>query len=226
MPAAWLADFDGADADDLDRLSVDLSLYNVLKAAGFAGRGWKQFEDALTRYGLAVLKAWIGTGSIFARCMQLGLPTARRATLGQGDVIDLATITLAEAISAFQTRILPEGRWDPDLGASLKTFFVGQCLLKFPREYSKWLKDNQPLGVVPHLPEVSDGRPGADPAGSVEARDLVLQFASTGKRDHNVARVLALETAGFSQQEISAELGMSVSAIESLLYRHRRRVGA
>ena len=226
VPAAWLAEFEGAEADDLDRLAVDLSLYNVLLAAGFAGPSWTLFTDALARYGVAVLKAWIGTGSIFARCMKLGLPAGRRITLAQREVVDLATITVAVAIGVFQTRVLPQRRWDPDRGASLKTFFIGQCLLSFPREYGKWLKDNHELGVVASVPEFADRGPGTDPVDLVEARSLVLRFASSGVRQHKVARVLALETAGFSQQEISTELGMTVGAIESLLFRHRRSLGA
>jgi hypothetical protein len=32
-------------------------------------------------------------------------------------------------------------RWDPKKGASIKTFFIGQCLIRFVNVYNRW-RDN------------------------------------------------------------------------------------
>jgi hypothetical protein len=226
LPKTWLVDFEGVVADEVDRLAADDRLYQTLAATAFTGPGWDRFSDALARYGLQVLRAWIGTAKIFALCRDRGYPTERRIRLDEETVADLATGTVAAAIAAFRDSVLPKGRWDPTRGASLRTFFIGQCLMRFPREYGRWLKDNPPMQLVPELGDAAATDPDADPAHVAEVRALLSEVVAASPRAKALAKILALQTAGFSQDEIASRLTLSVGSVESALYRHRKRVGA
>jgi len=226
LPPAWLTDFEGVVADQIDRLAADERLCNVLAAADFAGPGWVRFSDALARYGLQVLRAWIATGTIFARCREKGYPTQRRARILEPDVVDLANMTVAEAIAAFRDSVLPKGQWDPRRGASLRTYFIGQCLMRFPRVYARWLRENPPIQLVPDVSDEAAAGPDSDPAHVAEVRTLLEEAIGADPGRKMLIRVLALSTAGYTQNEIATRLQMSVGAVESLLYRHRRKVGA
>ncbi len=43
------------------------------------------------------------------------------------------------ALAPFRDEVLLPGLWDPAKGASLTTYFVGQCILRFPNVYRSWL---------------------------------------------------------------------------------------
>lgn len=226
LPQAWLVDFDGVVSDQVDRLAADNRLYRTLAAAGFRGPGWDRFSDALARYGLQVLRAWIGTGAIFVRCRQRGYRTERRIQLQEDEVIELASMTVAQAIATFRHSVLPKGRWDPEKGASLRTFFIGQCLMKFPRVYATWIRDNPRFELVPEFVDQSVADPSSDPAHLVEIRSLLADAIGSNSQERTLVKVLALLTTGHTQYEIAAQLDMTVGAVESLLFRHRRKVGA
>ena len=135
-------------------------------------------------------------------------------------------MTVAQAIATFRDSVLPNGRWDPEKGASLRTFFIGQCLMQFPRVYSRWIRDNPPFEVVPELVDRPATDSSSDPAHLVEVRSLLADAIGSGPRERTLAKVLALLTAGHTQYEIASQLDMTVGAVESLLFRHRRKVGA
>jgi DNA-directed RNA polymerase specialized sigma24 family protein len=226
LPTSWLVDFEGGpSAKAVDRLVEDSRLYHVLAAQGFEGPGWERFKDALARYGLQVLLSWLHSGVIFKRCRERGLPTQRQVRLNWEDVRELASITVADAIDSFREKVLRTGSWDPDRGASLKTFFIGQCLLRFPRVYQKWLRDEQAwlLTDEPESHGVVDSSLG--PEALAETR-LLLAGALAEPSSLKLARVLFLMDTGYGQAEIARRLGTTVGSIESLLYRHRRKEGA
>jgi len=226
LPSSWLVDFEGgSSAEAIDRLIEDSRLYHALAAQDFEGPNWNRFKDALARYGLQVIGSWIRTGLIFKRCRERGLPTERPVRLQAGERSELAAITVAEAIAAFRDRVLRNGNWDPDRGASLRTYFIGQCLLRFPRVYKNWLRAEKgmDLASLPEDDQITDQGPG--PEALAETR-LLLASAVAVPAMMKVARVLLLVESGYRQDEIARRLDMSISSIESLLYRHRRKEGA
>jgi hypothetical protein len=226
LPTAWLADYEGVVADRVDRLLADRQLLEALAASRFAGPGWDQFSDALARYGIQVIRAWIATGKIFAYCRERGYRTERQTRLHQDAIEAVAATTVAVAIAAFRDSVLPRGLWDPSRGASLRTYFIGQCLMRFPREYERWLKDNKPLELASDLTDVRDRSSIANPAGVAEAHALLDALVMSGAVNEKLLSVLALIELGFSQAEAADRLGTSISAIESILYRHRQKAGA
>jgi DNA-binding NarL/FixJ family response regulator len=98
--------------------------------------------------------------------------------------------------------------------------------MQFPRVYARWIRDNPPFELIPELLELPATNPDSDPAHLVEVRTLLTDAIGSDQRERTLARVLALLTSGHTQYEIATQLHMTVGAVESLLYRHRRKVGA
>jgi hypothetical protein len=87
--------------------------------------------------------AWLRQGAIIGKCRErgAGLPEPPLGALSRPDVAgELAAETVAKALNTFRNTVLIPGRWNPARGASLKTFFIGQCLIRFPNIYRAWLK--------------------------------------------------------------------------------------
>jgi DNA-directed RNA polymerase specialized sigma24 family protein len=226
LPASWLVDFEGTkSADEVDRLVEDQRLFQVLSSQNFGGPGWERFQDALARYGLQVLLSWIHKGLIFKRCRERGIPTKKPVLIDAAEVEQLAFSTVAEAIHAFRERVLRRHQWKAEGGASLRTYFIGQCLFQFPRVYARWLREEQEWAALERPKQFAELDKAPGPAEQAETRILLTAaFAAEGTR--KLARVLHLIDAGYGQEEVAEQLGITVGAIESLLYRHRRREGA
>ncbi len=82
---------------------------------------------------------------------------------------DLAIDTVVAALSAFRDEVLnlKENRWNPAKGASLKTFFIGQCKWQFPNVCQKWRRLHQQPALAPSclaLLRVTRRLPGRAPA--------------------------------------------------------------
>ncbi len=146
MPQAWL-DPHVVDATRLDRLLADRDLVQRLHAADYTGRDWDYVAAELIKYGYAVLIAWMRNGVIRRRLADKninGLPTPPPWEWHDETWNDLAGATLVIAVEKFRDTVLATGHWKPDGGASLKTFFIGQCLFRFPNPYRSWHPPSPP----------------------------------------------------------------------------------
>jgi DNA-directed RNA polymerase specialized sigma24 family protein len=136
-----------AASERLARLEADRDLIETLRSEGFTGRNFVYFQTVLAQYGVAVIRAWIRDGKVLGKYAEKGFgglpPEPRPGALtddlstGQG----IADETVARALNAFRDKVLVPGRWDPKRGASLRTFFVGQCLMQFGNVYRSWHTD-------------------------------------------------------------------------------------
>lgn len=241
VPTSWLADFTGTREDqDLDetvralrrreRLAEDADLVDWLRRSGFTGNDYDLFATELARYGYAVTVAWIRKGAIFGKCRErgAGLPEPPPGALNRPDVAEeLANETVATALRSFRNTVLIPGRWNPARGASLKTFFIGQCLFRFPNIYRAWLRTevhHQEL-LVDEL-TVFD-RPGlgsgpVDPAQFVALRqevDVLLADAPPRTRT-----MMALIWAGYTQADVAALLDLTENAVQKALSYYRTRL--
>jgi DNA-directed RNA polymerase specialized sigma24 family protein len=225
-----------AQAQRLQRLAADQELLATLQAQGLQGRDWDRFVEVLARYGLDVMRAWLGSGEIFAKCQRRGWGSLHAPGDGRpwgvDDAEELALETVAIAIGKFRDTVLATNRWTPEGGATLKTFFVGQCLIRFANIYRRWLVETRP-GLGPDGPasapiEVLDtlARPRAsaehgDPAPVVLAKLEVAQ--EMGRLDPRTRGVLWGVASDYRYVEIAAMLGMDRKAVDNLLARHRSR---
>jgi hypothetical protein len=120
-------------AERLDRLAADFDLVTTLGLAGFEGDDWDYFEQELARYGIAVMGGWLRTGLIFSRYAARGfggLPEITRA-FEPDEIEELTYETVSKALFHFRRDVLMKHAWDYRRGATLRTFFVGQCLGRF-----------------------------------------------------------------------------------------------
>ncbi|RKT69533.1 DNA-directed RNA polymerase specialized sigma24 family protein [Saccharothrix variisporea] len=227
MPIDWLADH-RSDGERLDRLLGDRSLVARLRSSGFSGVEWDRFAEELARYGLAVLNAWMYNGLIFERVKTRAhgaLPPLPDGGWSAEDRVDIAHDTVIAALGNFRDNVLVRGRWDPTRGASLKTFFIGQCLWCFSNPYRIWRK-----GVVSRLAHLRDLPDDADqwiartrgPEGTSLVRDDVRQ-ALAGLPDDRTRSVVLLTAMDFTQAEIARKLSMTPKAVEMVVRRHRLR---
>jgi DNA-directed RNA polymerase specialized sigma24 family protein len=228
VPQSWVADHDRTqETERLNRLLADAALISRLQWQSFQGPEWNVFATELARYGVAVLRGWLRKGTIFEKMRAGGLgglPPVPPDALDDDAINDLAADTVVIALNKFRT-VLMEHRWDHTRGATLKTFFIGQCLWRFSNVYRSWvareLEYRRHHLAVPH--ELLDR-----PYDHVEAVALVQMDAATSLRadvaDDRTRRVLLLTSLGCKQREIAKELGLTEKAVETILYRHRKRI--
>ncbi|MFC1407490.1 MULTISPECIES: hypothetical protein [Streptacidiphilus] len=213
----------------LDRRTADLGMVRLLAAEGFAGRRYEVFETELVRYAVAVLRAWMYSGSIFRLLAIRGFGLAPddvelEALHRDSDLREeLAMITVAEALPRFRQRALVEGGWTFEGGASITTYFMGACVYAFPNEFRRWRADNrrQERAVARQRNLPVEVHPSVE--STVLGAEHVKDHLAAAKDDRTRA-VVILTTEGYSQEEITELLDeVSARAIEGIVYRWRQR---
>lgn len=211
------------------RLLADIELLNDARAEGFKGPRFAELARALVEYGYQVLGAWIRTGVIFQKVGEKGasryLAGHERRVPKALDAAELTNDVVAEGLVAFIDEVLRPGQWDHTKGAALTTYFVGQCVLRFPKIYIEWLRATKrfescrSLDAIARL-ELPSSRPYDDPEYVALIRGRLAEGrASTSE---TLRAILLLREEGYSHPEIAEVLGISVGAIESRLHRHNQ----
>ena len=215
----------------MSRLQADAALLGKLAAESFEGPGWDQFVDVLIEYGCAVLTAWTATGVAHGhvvRHAQIRLE-APPVPITQEDAEDLASETVADALVRFRNRVLRAGQWDHRRGASLATYWVGFCILRFPDVYRRWLTAQRrwhlALRNVDGDRSYGFGATSAEPAHQLVLNEEVAEALISVSVDAT-RQILTLKSQGYSHEEISELLGCTVKSIESRLARHWRSTRA
>jgi DNA-directed RNA polymerase specialized sigma24 family protein len=204
------------------RLRADRDLRDMLAAQGFSGAAYAVFEEELAGYGYRVMMDWLRTGYIFSLCRNTGIMLLSRPIPGH-EIEDLAQETVAEALGAFK-RKLRDGRWRPDRGASLKTYFTRALCLQFANSWRKRLRAGCAAAASSLETLCSDtqsAEPG--PAEIFLQRDAIRRgLAGIESEMTRVALVLAAY--GYQHEEIAEILGPGVTprAVEGYLRRHRQ----
>ncbi|MEU5524776.1 sigma factor-like helix-turn-helix DNA-binding protein [Streptomyces sp. NPDC047860] len=214
----------------------------ALRAKNFTGPGYELLADELFRYAYVPLTAKLGSGEIAALAGDSATPLAlspeefQTLRSSQADRDELAVRTIAAALHTFRRRALKERRWRPEenLGhggrpASLETYFFGQCLLVFPREMRRWRAEREDRfartanRLSPHYVRHRLGyETGSAPDGEVGALcDGVMMLLESAPARERAVVTLTLD--GQSAGEIADLLQMTVPAVESVLYRFRRK---
>lgn len=238
MPDVLRGMSSAADAEDarrleesLQRRAADQELRDELARDDFSGRLYRRFEEELSRYGIAVLRAWMHSGYVFRLVASRGFALYPSETeLGQlhreHEARDeLAGMTVAVALPRFREQALIRGGWTYEGGASLPTYFMGACLYVFPNEFrrrrvqeEKWRRQDQrePGAMMP------GEDPSSDPAVQVTGNLHVAERIAAA--DERARAIVALTIDGYSQEEIAELTGKrSARAVEGVLYRWRTR---
>jgi DNA-directed RNA polymerase specialized sigma24 family protein len=209
----------------------DKHLLGLLEQDGFSGKNWEKFTTDLAEYGYQVLSYWIDAGQIITRCQKLGLRGVPILPwrLSRSDAkAELVGETVALALVKFR-ELLRDGRWSSEKGASLTSYFTGQCLIQFASAYRRWLHESRPppwsivsLAALDQGTLLESHDPSADPADHVVAKDKLERWLHSSS-DDDMRRMLLLKVAGYSHAEIGEVLGATAKGVETRLYRARRR---
>lgn len=220
-------------SSNLERRQREAEFLQLLADRGFRGTMWDTFADELAAYGMPVLMAWTRTHQIAKLCAEKGRPIpALPSDWTSEDRADLAAITVAKAIIVFRDGVLAAGRWDPERGATLKTFFMGAVIQQFPNFYNGWCRERRrllaapgplPLEEMPSALQTAADRPGVDPARTATDRRYLLQVLTDMPEDLRIASVLLLE--GVSVKDAAAAVGKSGDALSEQLRRYRNGRG-
>ena len=218
-------------ARSLARVQGDADLYNRLASAGSKGRDWEKFANALVEYGLAVLKAWISTAVITRHVWErtgIRLPEPP-VQLTSEDAEDLSASTVADALNRFRDQVLRAGRWIPNGGASLSTYWIGYCILRYPDTYRPWINEQKRWhlalqGVQGDL-VVGMAPENSDPARQLEV-EAEVEEALSSVQVEATQQILQLKAQGYSHIEIAELLDCTTKSIESRLARHWRSARA
>jgi hypothetical protein len=220
-----------ARVENAKRLLADHALVAELAAAGFAGPVFEVAETEFAAYGIAVMMAWMRTGLVFRKCKDMGRPVRdHRLQWSRDDRLEIAIETTARALRYFVDQVLRAGTWDPHRGATLRTFFVGSCLLQFANVFELWATEQR------HWAQVNDGEPipddavggtdlqWADPTGDAVVRRRMVQGHLNRISDAKTRRAAWLVLGyGASHAEAGEAVGLSAPAVEGRLYRLLRR---
>ena len=200
-------------AQHLARLEGDKELVFQLMLRGYTGSAWRTFSSALVQYGLQVMRVWIANGRIFDQCKRKGrgIPGGLPPK-GEDEILSLAGMVVTVALNAFRDEVLVPGRWDPSRGASLRTFFIGQCVLRFPNEYRRWKPSFETAPI-----EGSGDRLTQKAATVFDG--VALRLALTSMPPDAVGRMLAMVEMGYSHEEIAKTIGVTKRSVDSKLYR-------
>jgi DNA-directed RNA polymerase specialized sigma24 family protein len=227
-----------SDADDeelpaderLDRMLGDQDLLLQLQLSSYAPEYWAPASAEFARYGHDVLVGWLLKNKMFTQVYQ---KTKRRPRppdepFDDDAVQSLATDTVIAALDAFLELVLKQNKWQASGGASLKTFFIGQCCFQFTNVYRKWWRAERRRFA---------GRDAADwllteklNEGIPEPDEQMISdeevAAAMGLLSTEVAQnAFAMNAAGFTHAEVAATLGLADDkAVENLLNYQRRRI--
>jgi DNA-directed RNA polymerase specialized sigma24 family protein len=230
VPGDWLAEYEDTAAvrrldEAAERLAADQDLVTSLGLQGYKGKDYTVFETELAKYGIAVIGGWIRRGLIFAKCKERGLgglPQPIGDALRDHDTVDeLTGETVAKALVHFRTDVLLRGRWVSNRGATLRTFFVGQCLFRFANVYRAWHAKEQPLDPEDAF-ELDDRQQDGPEDRVIDLREVERGLAHV--KDARLKTALVLMAAGHTQADAALRLGVTEKTVERMVANHRARM--
>jgi DNA-directed RNA polymerase specialized sigma24 family protein len=208
--------------------AADRDLLAALAEEDFQGPGWDRFAHGLASYGINVIRGWIMTGRIFAelraRGIRHGAGTSWHGQMTSADATDIAVETVARAIVSFRDKMLVNGRWSPEGGASITTLFITQCLFQFPNAHRYWKKERGPARELPDDLAVSQ-QPhlgGGDPEQMLIGREQQIELINNLPSDL-IRAAVQLMSEGHSVREAAEHLGVKPKKIDNALTRYRQK---
>lgn len=211
-----------------DALRAEQELLERLCAADFEGMEARRLEAELWRYGWNSLRKWMKDGTIAERCKKKGVrlkcfdqevaELQRSAQLRE----DLAAAAVADAVMYFMSHSLERGYWKPHKGASMRTYFINDCLYRFRDAFNAWARPRRRQMEV-----LAEGLLAGDlePARAGFEERVVLREAVKRILLHSPAEAAAIVAVLYrgpcTQKEIGDELNLSVRSVEGYLRRMR-----
>lgn len=207
-----------------ERLRYDSQTVLELQLSGWSAEAWAPVAEALAEYGFGVMVGWLFTGKVFAEVTKVGQPVTPcpSSWLDDEQVTSLADETVTNAIIKFQ-QVLMASKWEAGKGASLATYFVGQCKFQFSNVYRSWFvmeerRRREPVAYG--LESVAEKDTAAQAVGIGDAAGILERMPPL------VAEVFRLKyLEGFSYREIAEMVDgvKDAKAAENLVTREKAR---
>ncbi|MGO4417337.1 hypothetical protein AB4Z54_00805 [Streptomyces sp. MCAF7] len=218
---------------DPAQMAADRELYALLEREGFEGWRTERFKEELWLYGWRSLRRWMRDGSIVKRCAEKGIKFYARPEENQlltrlAELrSELAVESVEAAVARFVEKTLPAGKWDPDKGATLRTFFIGCCLYAFRDEFKIWARRRRAHLIAVYRAILTYDRVSPETAAEDVAvqRDTLRRILEDATVEARAICALILER-GANHKEIGDQLGMTSRAVEGQMRRLRRRAQA
>lgn len=222
----WLQSEGLSPKERLDRLAGDADLYRTIKASNFVGEDWEFVAAEMARYGMGVFEAWMASGVITERCLEKkvkGVPALPEAVRRDRHLCeDIVAETVGSALVRFRDEVLKKDIWDPAKGASLRTFFIRQCMWRYGDAYRRI--------TFARAHEVrTDDAELLDTTSVTHVEDDVIRMATAdlllnGATNERAARAFAMHVSGYDNKAIATDIGASVDSVKSLLKRERQHL--
>ncbi|GAA4730060.1 AsnC family protein [Phytohabitans rumicis] len=207
------------DLDDRARQAAarlaDGQLRDELAAAGFTGPKQELFELEAAEYGIGVFMKWLRTGEVYkhaAAKRRVVEPPRRELTVDERR--GLTNLIIGYGLAYFRKQALVGGRWRPDGGASLKTFFVGACLLQFKAAFEYWRGDT--TGAESAADAVEEVATFCGQTHGDAADQALLHQRTWGVvekiRDETTKKILVCVAAGMPYKDIAEAVGGGLTA--------------
>lgn len=229
VPEAWLVVAGHADlAENVDRLLGDADLVTDMALANYEGPLWEHFSNEIAKYSYAVVGSWVARKLIFERCKSKGLgglPAIDRDFTAD-EVQGLTDETVVKALFHFRRDVLIKRKWDPRKGATLRTYFIGQCLIRFPKIYRSWLRtENRELyESTDDVAELDFHAGGVDIVERKVIAGIVASAAMSSVKDPRVRKAMHMIAEGHPQADVARVLGITEKAVERMLANERARL--
>ncbi|SOC50983.1 DNA-directed RNA polymerase specialized sigma subunit, sigma24 family [Blastococcus aggregatus] len=203
-----------------------------LQLSNYAPAVWNLIAEEFARYGLAVISSWIRRGLIFGyvtKATGFGFPNMDSDRVRDPETVhDLASMTVVNALGAFLEVALKKNNWSPSKGASLKTYFIGQCKIQFANVYKEWWRAEGRRPRSESLDQLVERNVLAPVHDNVEAsfnRDAELSEALTMVESAEAQSALVYQAEGYTYAEIATFIGAAnPKVVENLIFRWKRRV--
>jgi hypothetical protein len=208
------------------RMMTTPELLDESVEASYTGPTWEELQRRLVSRAFGDLELSIRSGAIYGRCARARVSIPRRDQFQVPPYSsDIAAEAIEECLRRFRSRVLPEGEWNPGHGVSLEDFFTLCCLPDVANRWRFYLRQFPESSVpVDIVEEAGILTPlfgtSSDPTIMIELKDLVAQaIAPMPDVDR---KVFALLADGWSPEEISHLLKISVDATYARMSRRRR----
>jgi hypothetical protein len=201
---------------------ADQRLVERLAKNNFAGPEYDLVAERLVTTGYRYCLSWLKNGKMHKKCVEAGRPVGEFPEgVELQHLKDLATDTAVEGAVLFRRVALVGGRWRPDGGASLVTYYVGACIQVYPTIYRRWYRAYRRDSLTaPH-----DVMPEPDRAENTDF--VALKILLEQELDEPTWVALKMKAEGASYAEIAKVLGRSSEkSVEGLLRRGRQRAAS
>ncbi|WP_079171243.1 MULTISPECIES: sigma-70 family RNA polymerase sigma factor [unclassified Streptomyces] len=221
------------------RREADAALVAYLRRKGFTGPQYRAFIAELMDYGWRTLSGWSASGHIFERTARMGRPVPEPLLPTAWDYEDrtqVVTDTIVKGTALFREHGLVRGKWSPDGGAGLTTYFVGAGILAFRPVYIRWSRAHR-LGqaelehrsadtddVLYAQRDIPDQR-AVNPEHAAATFDSISRIRPL-LPDEQLREALGWVTLGYTHAEAAVKVGLTPKALERRLARARTKVSA